>query len=177
MTFSVATEGAVISKIEGTVRVREGNYIELSAEGRYGRQPVNIRFRFDGENFIVGDRTRSIEEPAPEDFQIYFVQGMMRLGLVVNIFRFIDRMIPLYPVDETEHETWAEITYISTGERRFVGNIEAFPFGIRYRSFGEELGEARLWINVAGGLPFRRESTLYLDAGAVQVVEFYGFSR
>ncbi len=38
-------------------------------------------------------------------------------------------------------------------------------------------GEARLWINVASGLPFRREGTLRIDAGVVNVVEFYGFSR
>ncbi len=177
MTFSVGTEGAVQSKFEGTVRVRGGNFIDLSADGTYGRQRVAVHFNSDGTRLTGGTRAESFERAAPEDFYRYFVQGLTRLGLTHTVMQLLAIEPPVYPETEEEEKEWAEVSYVSTGERRFVGNVEAFPFGIRYRVFGEALGEGRVWINVASGLPFRREGSLRLEEGVLNVVEHYGFSR
>jgi len=177
ITFTVSTEGRVESKIEGTITVRGGERIDLTADGTYGGQRVNVRMNSDGTRITGGTRAETFEIPAPEEFYKYFVQGYTRLGLSDLIVRLIASEPPLFPETEEEEQDWTEITYISTGERRFVGNVEAFPFGMRYSLFGESLGEGRLWINVASGLPFRREGSLRLEEGMVNVIEFYGFSR
>lgn len=177
MTFSVATERAVDSKLEGELRVRGGSVIELSAEGTYNGRRVNARLNFDGTKLTGGTPAETFEETAPEDFYIHFVRGITRLGLTHTVMLLLEGEPPVYPKTEEEEQEFAVITYISTGERRFVGNVEAFPFGMSYSVFGESLGDGRLWINVTSGLPFRREGTLRLEKGTVNVVEFYGFSR
>jgi len=177
MTFTVSIEGLVESAIEGTITVRGGERIDLAADGTYDGRRVNVHLHADGTRLTGGTRAETFEAAPPEDFYSYFVMGYTRLGLSHLIMRLIANEPPLYPGSEEEEDVWAEITYISTGERRFVGNVEAFPFGMRYNVFGESMGEGRLWINVNSGLPFRREGSLRLEDGTVNVVEFYGFSR
>jgi hypothetical protein len=177
MSFSVATEGAVVSELEGTVRVHGGTVISLTAEGTVGRQRVSVRFNADGTRLTGGTRADTFEKAAPEDFYRYYVQGLTRLGLTHLIMRLIDSEPPVFPETEEEEKDWASVNYASTGERRFVGNIEAFPFGIRYSVFGEQIGEGRLWINVTSGLPFRREGSMRIERGVVELVEYYGFTE
>lgn len=177
MTFSIATEGAIESSIEGIVRVRGGVVVDLNADGMYGRQRVNLRLHSDGTRLTGGTRVESFERTVSEDFYKYFVEGLTRFGLTHTIMQLISAEPPLYPETEEEEAEWAEVIYVSAGDRRFIGNVEAFAFGIRFGSFGEQLGEGRLWINVTSGLPFRREGSLRLDEVTVNVIEHYGFSR
>jgi hypothetical protein len=177
MTFTVATEGAVVSELEGTVRVHDGTVISLSADGTVGRQRVSVRFNSDGTRLTGGTRADMFDEAAPENFYGYYVQGLTRLGLTDMIMRLLDGEPPVFPQTEEEEIDWAVVNYASTGERQFIGNIEAFPFGIQYSVFGEHIGEGRLWINVASGLPFRREGSMRIERGVVELVEYYGFTE
>jgi hypothetical protein len=176
MTFSVGSEGALDSKFEGTVRVR-GPVIDMTAEGHYGPERIRLRLNADRATVAGSAGTRSFEIDAPQDFYESFVHAMTRAGLLYNLLRIAGGEPPDFPDEDADGSEWTSLSYVSTGERRFVGNIEAFPFALRYRVRESDLGEARVWINVASGLPFRREGTMQLREGRVAVIEHYGYSR
>jgi len=177
MTFSVSSEDRVLSDLEGTLRVRGSNAVNLTADGMYDGRRISLRLNLDGTRLTGGSGPDSFEMQVPEEFYSYFIKSIIRLGLVHTFKKLLAGEPPLFPVTDEEEADWAVVSYVSTGERRFVGNVEAFPFGIRYAVFGEELGEARVWINVESGLPFRREGSFRSEDRSMNIVEFYGFSR
>jgi hypothetical protein len=174
LNFSVRSEGTFNVDLTGTLHIRGGDNLSLTADGTFGNERVSLQFTTDGRSMEGGSRQKTFSAEAPEYLKDALVLGFTRMGILHNLSRLIQGEPPDF--GETDIREIVQLRDLSSGERRFItDNIEGFPFAFRIAVDGRITAEARLWMNAHNFLPLRREQTVFFEGGSMNVYEIYTF--
>jgi hypothetical protein len=174
LNFSVRSEGAFTVDLNGTLHIRGGENLSLTATGTFGNERVSLQFTTDGRLMEGGSQQKTFSAEAPEHLKDALILGFTRMGILHNLSRLVQGEAPDF--GETDIREIVELRDLTSGERRFItDNIEGFPFAFRIAVDDLVTGEARLWMNAHNFLPLRREQTVYFEGGSMNVYEMYTF--
>jgi hypothetical protein len=166
--FEVSAEGAFSASLEGELRLRTGDDVELEAAGTFGGVPVTLALASEDGVMTWGNQDARREGPHPEALREALVIGLTRMGILHNLARLVAGA----PPDRADGSvrSWVE----AEGVRWVEGGPEDYGPGLSFniRVDGQEAGDATLWVSPNGTL-LRRDQVVRFPGGEMLVRESY----
>lgn len=172
--FHIETSGANTGTKDGTLRLREGNVLELRAEGPFNGTAQPIAVASDGAQFSGTAAGATLAGPVPAALHDGVLQALMVRGLMHNL-----AMLSMgHPIDVADGTPAGAA---ATGFRSLPdGQIDGRAtrrIAFTIQDAGQAVGETTLDVSESTGLPLRREQVVHFPQGDMTVVESYALRR
>lgn len=171
LAFEIQSEGAVASRLSGTLTwVRDGE-LRLVASGEFAGEPQELELRADAEALevlVAGTTRHSGERPAALIESV--VLSFTRQGLLHNLALLTAGLPPEH--GEGSIDEWLKYVEPQLGPSEVFGEGEASPLEFQLEVADQHVGHATLWLR-ENGLPIERRQTVEFPDGQMQVVERY----
>jgi hypothetical protein len=171
--FRVTSTGTVNSSLQGQLRLKSGNRIEIEISGTFQSNPVKTRFESDGRRMHWNAGEQKLELDAPRDLREAIIIGFTRMGLFHNLALLLGGQPP-------DHAGGGVNVWVQASDFMFAAPDPASK--VRGRSIrfqidadGETIGEASYWISPLTRVPVERRETLKTPSGRSEIVESYEF--
>lgn len=178
LVYDITAEGPVTARVAGPLARRADGYTEFRANGTLNDRTLAAMCLVDSAKLSIESGSNFQEVEVPEKAQDAIFGGMMRTGLLHNIYRL---SVPLVP-DGAEKGV---DSVFRTTDHRWEGEGEKNGVPCKALSFDilkvdaegatSPAGGALLWLNAETGLPVLREQTVRFDEGEMRVVESYRY--
>jgi hypothetical protein len=168
----VEAEGLVAARLAGRSELQERNCASVAYQGEYGGKSATLALRSDGRALELRSNEQSHREALGRESNRALLVGFVRMGLMHNLARLSSALAP-------EHgsggiEDWIALDAFRPTTYAQGGDLQgAMSFGYDLLVAGEVVGNVRLWLDPASGLPRRRQITIVSPQGETRVVEDY----
>jgi hypothetical protein len=171
--FEIRSSGPVTASLQGQVRFKSGNRVELDVSGTYGSEPVNARLESDGKKLSLTVGTLKYDRETPRALNDALVVGFTRMGLYYNLFSLLEGKPPAH-ADGTVEE-WAQVSDFRFAAPDPSSKVRGRSIRFSVTVAGEDFAEADYWISPLVRIPVERKQTVHLPQGDLEVVESYEF--
>jgi hypothetical protein len=159
--YHVTSEGAFDSDIKGRLEITPGGAIELTGNGAFGGQPVELFVRTSNDGYEFGNGSKRKSAPLPPRLREALVIGLTRMGILHNLAV----LTAAAPPDRADGGVREWVTVDS-----FARHGAAVTFDVSVA--GQRAASANLEID-ADGRPVIRRQTVTFPSGEMKVVERY----
>lgn len=168
----VEASGALQASLRGYTELHEANRAQFHYAGTLGGQPAELSLSADGRTLEVASRGRLRRLAVGAESNRAFLLGMTRAGLLHNLLRGAELAGPDHGDGGMQAwlsaESFRPVTFAQLGELAGLASM-----GFEAVADGLPAASVQLWLDPDSGLPRRREHSLHLRQGEVQVVENY----
>ncbi len=171
--FNITSQGSISSSLQGQLRLRSGNRVEIDAKGDFQSKPVNLRFVSDGKRMRWSAAGQQYDVETPKTLNEAIIIGFTRMGLLDNLAMLLTGQQP-------SHAEGGIADWVQVSDFRFAaperggkqrGRALVFQIGIE----GQPAGEVEYWLSPLAGMPVLRKQTIHARTGDITVVESYEF--
>ena len=167
----ITSKGAVKARLEGHLKMKEGNVVDLQHSGSFLGLAVDLRIDSDGARMQGGSRSGTFDTDTPAALNEAIVIGITRMGLLHNLARLAVGGAPEH-TDGTIRE-WVQATELDAGEVEKHETVSVRPLTFAVVVDGRRTAEGTLYVNIETGLPLRREQKVLFGEVAMNVTEIY----
>lgn len=169
--YTIRAEGVITASLTGTLRLGAGSEVELLARGTFAEAAVTLSLRSDGRRMEGGSGERTFRGGAPPALREALVIGLTRMGLLHNLARLSAGS----PPDHAEGgvSEWVRVGEVKGDDAPGLLDAGLVELGFPIFVSGKRSAEATLWMDLASGLPLRREQVVRFPNGEMRVVEEY----
>lgn len=164
----VTSTGAVISSLEGTLRIEPGNVVTLRFAGSFAGTEVDLRLASDGERVTGEAGGVTFDQAAPPALVEALLVGFTRMGVLHNLAMLSAGQLP-------DHSTggvrdWVQVSdFRLDADSRQPGRVVRFQITVD----GAPAGGAGLVIDPETGEPLQRTQRVAFPGGEMLVLERY----
>ncbi|GIL41154.1 hypothetical protein [Roseiterribacter gracilis] len=169
----IKNEGLNPAELKGEYDVRQGNRTFLRATGKFRDEPLDLTLRSDQDKLDGKVNGTSFSAKTPLQLSESLLVKLVRMG-VLHTFAVISAKRPP-DLAEGDVRRVLEIRNARRGGAdKMLGDRITRPISFTLVVSGQAVGEATLWLDLASGLPVRREQKVKLgDQGEMTLVERY----
>ena len=173
LRFKISSEGPVSALLQGQLRLKSGNRVEIDVSGTYQSKPVKTRFESDGKKMHWTAIGQQFELETPKALSEAFIVGFTRMGLLHNLSALLGGEPP-------DHCDGGVADWVQVSDFLFAApdpSIKLRGRSIRFEIAveGKNAGEAEFWISPFTRVPVERRQTVHLKTGDLKVAESYEF--
>lgn len=171
IAFEIQSEGAVDSRLSGTLSWTKAGEMSLKASGEFAGEAQELELRASAETIetLVAGESRHAG-PRPAALVEAVVIGFTRQGLLHNLAVLTAGLPP--ERGEGGVSDWLGFVEAQLGPPEVFGSDDARPLEFQIEVEGQHVGHAVLWLR-EGGLPLERRQTVEFPDGQMKVVERY----
>lgn len=171
--FKITSEGSVDSSLQGQLRLKSGNRVEIVVSGSFKSTPVTVRFESDGKKMHWAVADRQIDLETPKGLNQAIIVGFTRIGLLHNLALILGGE----PPDRADGtvEDWVHVSDFLFVAPDPSSKLRGRSIRFQIEVDGKTVGNAHYWISPLTRMPVERRQTVHFDAGDIKVVETYEF--
>jgi hypothetical protein len=169
----IKNEGVNPADLKGEFDVRQGNRTFLHASGKFRDAPLDVTLRSDQDKLDGKANGAGFTAKTPSHLSESLLVKLVRMGLLHTFAVVSEKRVP--DLAEGEVRRVLEVRNARRGgpDKMFADRITR-PISFTLVFGGRTVGEATLWLDLASGLPVRREQKVSLgDEGEMTLVERY----
>jgi len=171
--FKITSEGSVDSSLQGQLRLKSGNKVEIAVSGSFKSSPVAVRFESDGKKMHWAIADRQIDLETPKGLNQAIIVGFTRMGLLHNLALILGGE----PPDRADGtiEDWVQVSDFLFAAPDPSSKLRGRSIRFQIEVEGKSVGNAHYWISPLTRMPVERRQMVHFETGDVKVVETYEF--
>lgn len=171
-TFEIQNTGINPATLKGEFDVRQGNRAFLHAAGKFRDAPLDVTMKSDQGKIDGKSNGSAFSAATPPQLSESLLVKLVRMG-VLHTFAVLSEKRPP-DLANGEARKVLEIRNPRRGADKMINEKIARPISYTLAFGGNEVGEATLWLDLASGLPVRRDQKVTLAGqGEMTLVERY----
>jgi len=173
LRFKITSEGPVNSSLQGQLRLKSGNRVEIDVSGSFKSNPVSVHFESDGKKMRWALADRQIDLETPKGLNQAIIVGFTRMGLLHNLAMILGGEPP-DRADGTVGD-WVQVSDFLFAAPDPSSKVRGRSIRFQIEVDGKGVGDADYWISPLTRVPVERRQTVHLKTGDMKVVETYEF--
>lgn len=166
LTFEVTATGVLQAELRGILIVERGKVARIDASGTFAGASGEVSMSGDARTLKGTSGTKRFELARPTELDAALLLGLVRMGVLHNVALLWSGR----PPDHAEGGVAQWVTTDAPTRAEMDGGDDAIGFAIAVA--GQAVGDAKLLLD-RDGWPVRREQTVRLPTGEMQVTERY----
>jgi hypothetical protein len=172
-TMEIRNEGVNPAELKGEFDLRPGNRSYLRATGKFRDAPLSVEMKSDQAQLGGVANGVAFTARTPSQLTDSLIVKLVRMGMLHTIAVLSEKHAPDLAEGEARNVLQTRDAHRDGPDRMVDGRI-ARPIAFTLVFGGKVMGDAILWIDLASGLPLRREQTVrFGDQGEMHLVERY----